>query len=86
MKICNLVRTYARVVRNRVFYEDSSLQPVDSLKNPVSWGLMRPGILELIAILLRIQTDDFAEGLAKVTLVFKPDLLRDICYGKLGLF
>ncbi|MEG4449816.1 hypothetical protein QUA52_13405 [Microcoleus sp. N9_A3] len=41
MNICNLVRTYARVVRNRVFDDNSWLHPTDSVKNPVSWGLMR---------------------------------------------
>ncbi|MEG4280845.1 hypothetical protein QUA62_25750 [Microcoleus sp. MON1_C1] len=37
-------------------------------------------LLKLIAIFLRSQTDKFAESLAKVTLVVKPDLLRDIGY------
>ena len=39
---------------------------------------VHPGLLKLIAIFLRSQTDDFAESLTKVTLVVKPDLLRDI--------
>ena len=40
-----------------------------------AWVLLKP-----IAIFLRSQTDNFAEGLAKVTWVVKSDLLGDIFF------
>jgi len=40
MKEFLINRTYSRVVRNRVFYENLSLSPIDSVKNPVSLALI----------------------------------------------
>jgi hypothetical protein len=37
-------RNYARVVRNRVFGDNISLQPADLVKNPVSLVGVRPGL------------------------------------------
>jgi hypothetical protein len=40
MKEFLINRTYSRVVRNRVFYENLSLSPIDWVKNPVSLALI----------------------------------------------